>query len=90
MSDPPPADNADWVTAMNDYVTAGEDLSDDNTNEADDTAAEAMQEIEAGNATLASFNSANGEVLERDHRVMTRAGIPATRPNVTPPPPDEN
>lgn len=61
--DPPPADDADWVYAMNDYVTAGEDFSGDNTNEADDTAAAAMQEIEAGDATLASFNAANGDVL---------------------------
>jgi hypothetical protein len=61
--DPPPADNADWVTAMNDYVTAGEDFSGDNTNEQDNTAATGMQEITAGNAALASFNAANGGVL---------------------------
>jgi hypothetical protein len=61
--DPPPADNADWVTAMNAYVTAGEDFSGDNTNEQDNTAATAMQEITAGNAALASFNAANGGVL---------------------------
>jgi hypothetical protein len=35
--DPPPADNADWTAAMNDYVTAGEDYSGDNMNEQDDT-----------------------------------------------------
>jgi hypothetical protein len=61
--DPPPADNADWVTAMNDYVTAGEDYSGDNTNDQDNNAAQASQEITAGNAALASFNAANGEVL---------------------------
>ena len=61
--DPPPADNADWTTAMNDYVTAGEDYSDDNMNQQDDTPAQASQEISAGNAALASFNTANGGVL---------------------------
>ena len=61
--DPPPADDADWMTAMNDYVTAGEDYSGDNTNEQDDTAAQGAQEITAGNAALASFNTANGGVL---------------------------
>ena len=61
--DPPPADNADWITAMNDYVTAGEDYSGDNTNEQDDNSAQASQEITAGNAALASFNAANGGVL---------------------------
>jgi len=61
--DPPPADNADWLTAMNDYVTAGEDYSGDNTNEQDDNTAQASQEIAAGNAALARFNAANGGVL---------------------------
>ena len=61
--DPPPADNADWVTAMNDYVTAGEDYSGQNTNQQDDNPAQANQEITAGNAALASFNAANGGVL---------------------------
>ena len=61
--DPPPADSADWVTAMNDYVTAGEDYSGDNTNEQDNTPAQASQEIAAGNSALASFNAANGGVL---------------------------
>ena len=61
--DPPPADNADWVTAMNDYVTAGEDYSGDNTNEQDDNPAQASQAIAAGNTALASFNSANAGVL---------------------------
>jgi len=61
--DPPPADNADWVTAMNDYVTAGEDYSGDNTNEQDDNPAQANQEIAAANAALAAFNAANGGVL---------------------------
>jgi len=61
--DPPPADNADWVTAMNDYVTAGEDYSGDNINEQDDNPAQASQEIAAGNSALASFNAANGGVL---------------------------
>lgn len=61
--DPPPADDTDWVTAMNDYVTAGEDYSGDNVNEQDDNPAQANQEIEAGNAALASFNAANGGVL---------------------------
>ena len=61
--DPPPADNADWVTAMNDYVTAGEDYSGDNTNQQDDNPAQGAQEITAGNAALASFNAANGGVL---------------------------
>jgi len=61
--DPPPADNADWLTAMNDYVTAGEDYSDDNTNEQDDNPTSASQEIAAGNSALASFNAANGDVL---------------------------
>jgi hypothetical protein len=61
--DPPPADNADWVTAMNDYVTAGDDYSDENMNEQDDTPAQAGQEIAAANSALASFNAANGGVL---------------------------
>jgi len=61
--DPPPADNADWTAAMNDYVTAGEDYSGDNTNQQDDTPAQASQEIAAGNSALASFNAANGGVL---------------------------
>jgi hypothetical protein len=61
--DPPPADNADWVTAMNDYVTAGEDYSGDNTNENDDNPAQASQEIDQGNSALASFNATNGGVL---------------------------
>jgi hypothetical protein len=61
--DPPPADNADWTAAMNAYVTAGEDYSGDNTNEQDDTPAQASQEITAGNSALASFNAANGGVL---------------------------
>jgi hypothetical protein len=61
--DPPPADNAGWVTAMNDYVTAGEDYSGDNTNEQDDNPAQANQEIGAGNSALASFSAANGGVL---------------------------
>jgi hypothetical protein len=61
--DPPPADNADWVTAMNDYLTAGEDYVGDNMNEQDDTPAAASQQITAGNSALASFNSANGGVL---------------------------
>jgi hypothetical protein len=61
--DPPPADNADWTAAINDYVTAGEDYSGDNTNEQDDTPAQASQEITAGNSALASFNAANGGVL---------------------------
>jgi hypothetical protein len=61
--DPPPADNADWVAAMNDYVTAGEDYSGDNTSEQDDNPAQASQEIAAGNSALASFNAANGGVL---------------------------
>ncbi|HLN68370.1 MAG TPA: hypothetical protein VK280_13980 [Streptosporangiaceae bacterium] len=52
--DPAPADNADWVTAMNDYVTAGEDYSGDNMNEQDDNPAQASQEIEEGNAALAA------------------------------------
>jgi len=61
--DPPPADNADWVTAINDYVTAGEDYSGDNTNQQDDNPAQANQEIEEGNSALASFDAANGGVL---------------------------
>ena len=61
--DPPPADNADWTAAMNDYVTAGEDYSGDNTNEQDDNPAQASQEIGAGNSALASFNAANAGVL---------------------------
>ena len=61
--DPPPADNTDWVTAMNDYVTAGEDYSGDNMSQQDDNPAQASQEITAGNAALASFNAANGGVL---------------------------
>ena len=61
--DPPPADNADWTTAMNDYVTAGEDYSDQNMNEQDNTPAQAGQEIAVGNAALAQFNAANGGVL---------------------------
>jgi hypothetical protein len=48
---------------MNDYVTAGQDYSGDNMNSQDDSAAQASQEITAGNAALASFNAANGGVL---------------------------
>ena len=61
--DPPPADNADWFTAMNDYVTAGEDYSGDNMNEQDDNPTQASQEIAQGNSALAGFNAANGGVL---------------------------
>jgi hypothetical protein len=61
--DPPPADNADWETAMNDYVTAGEDYTGDNMNEQGGNPARASLEITAGNAALASFNAANGGVL---------------------------
>jgi hypothetical protein len=61
--DPPPTDDTDWVTAMNDYVTAGEDYSGDNTNEQDDNAAQANQELGEANLALASFNAANGGVL---------------------------
>jgi hypothetical protein len=61
--DPPPADNADWVTAMNDYVTAGDDYSDENMDEQDNNPEQASQEIAAGNSALASFNAANGGVL---------------------------
>lgn len=61
--DPPPADNADWLTAMNAYVTAGEDYSDQNANEQDDDPAQANQELTAANAALAQFNAANGGVL---------------------------
>ena len=62
--DPPPADNADWLTAMNDYVTAGQDYSGNNTNEQDDNPAQASQEIADGNSALARFNTANGGVLD--------------------------
>jgi hypothetical protein len=62
-NDPPPADDADWTTAMNDYVTASEDYTDDNVNSQDDNPAAASQEITAGNSALASFNAANGGVL---------------------------
>jgi hypothetical protein len=61
--DPPPADNADWTAAMNDYVTAGEDYSDENVNSQDDNPTQASQAITAGNSALASFNAANGGVL---------------------------
>jgi hypothetical protein len=61
--DPPPADNTDWTAAMNDYVTAGEDYSDENVNEQDNNPTAASQEITAGNAALANFNAANGGVL---------------------------
>ena len=61
--DPPPADNAGWQTAMNDYVTAGQDYSGDNMNSQGDNPGQASQEITAGNAALASFNAANGGVL---------------------------
>jgi hypothetical protein len=61
--DPPPADNAGWLTAMNDYVTAGEDYAGDNENEQDDNPAQANQELGEANAALAAFNSANGGVL---------------------------
>jgi hypothetical protein len=61
--DPPPADNADWLTAMNDYVTAGEDYAGDNENEQDDNPAQANQELGEANAALTAFNSANGGVL---------------------------
>jgi hypothetical protein len=48
---------------MNDYVTAGEDYSGDNTNQQDDNPAQASQEIGAANSALASFNAANAGVL---------------------------
>ncbi len=62
--DPPPADNADWVAAMNDYVTAGEDFSDENTNEQDNNPTAASQAITPGNAALNNFNAANSGVLD--------------------------
>ena len=68
--DPPPADNADWVAAMNDYVTAGEDYSDENTNEQDDNPAQASQEIAAGNAALAQIQRRQRRGTERDHPVL--------------------
>jgi hypothetical protein len=61
--DPPPADNTDWVNAMNAYVMAGEDYTGDNTNEEDNTAATANAELRSGDAALDSFNAANGGVL---------------------------
>jgi hypothetical protein len=61
--DPPPADNADWTAAMNDYVTAGQDYSSQNMNEQDNNPAQASLEITAGTSALASFNAANGGVL---------------------------
>jgi hypothetical protein len=48
------AENDDWTTAMNDYVTAGEDYSDENINSQDDNPTQASQEIAAGNSALAS------------------------------------
>jgi hypothetical protein len=48
---------------MNDYVTAGEDYSDENINSQDDNPTQASQEIAAGNSALASFNAANGRIL---------------------------
>jgi hypothetical protein len=61
--DPPAVDAADWTTAMNDYVTAGEDYTSDNMNAQDDNPAAASQQITAGNSALASFNAANGGML---------------------------
>jgi hypothetical protein len=76
--DPPPADNADWVTGMNDYVTAGEDYSDGDT-------AAASQEIEAANSALASFNAANGGVLNGTLDITgTSASSPSAEPSSTP------
>jgi hypothetical protein len=80
--DPPPADNTDWVTAMNDYVTAGEDYSGDNTDEQDNNPAQASQQITAGNAALASFNTANGGVLNGTIQSSTAT---TTAPSTSPP-----
>lgn len=79
--DPPPADNADWLTAMNDYVTAGQDYSDGNS-------AQASQEITAGNAALASFNAANGGVLNGTTQSSTATSTlpPATSTTAASPP----
>jgi hypothetical protein len=72
--DPPPADNADWVTGMNDYVTAGEDYSEDDPTDA-------SQEIEDANSALASFNAANGGVL---NGTLDITGTPASSPSAAP------
>jgi hypothetical protein len=79
--DPPPADNADWVTAMNDYVAAGEDYSNQNMNQQDDNPTQASAEITAGNTALASFNTANGGVLNGIiQSLSTVQGLPAAAP----------
>jgi polyisoprenoid-binding protein YceI len=74
--DPPPADNADWVTAMNDYVTAGEDYSGQNVNQQDDNPAQANQELGEANAALAKFNAANGGVLNGTIQSLFKATRP--------------
>ena len=58
--DPPPADNADWVAGMNDYVTAGEDYSGDNTNEQDDNPAQASITVRVSRLVLGRLRCVGG------------------------------
>jgi hypothetical protein len=63
---------------MNDYVAAGEDYSNQNMNQQDDNPTQASAEITAGNAALASFNTANGGVLNGIiQSLSTGQGLPA-------------
>jgi hypothetical protein len=59
-TDPAPVDNSDFVAAMNDYIAAGNDYSGDNSS-GQQNAAQADQEVAAGNAALSSFDAANRE-----------------------------
>jgi hypothetical protein len=56
-TDPAPIDNADFVTAMNDYVAAGNDYSGFNDS-GTQNAAQAAQEVAAAQAAINSFNAA--------------------------------
>ena len=55
--DPAPVDNADFVTAMNDYVAAGNDYSGYNDSGAQNIG-QANQEVAAAQAAIKSFNAA--------------------------------
>ena len=73
--DPPPADNADWVTAMNDYVTAGEDFSDDNTNEQDNNPDRGQPGDHGRKCGPEQFQRRQRRGTERDHPAFMIRGM---------------
>ena len=58
-TDPAPVDNSGFVTAMNDYIAAGNDYSGDNSS-GQQNVAQANQEIGEGTTALSSFDAAIG------------------------------